>query len=298
MATLLTKEMLIYLLQYSNPDKIICLHFKDDLLTLKGTYFLQWAAFDLLRFKKGSTSALLKSFQRVLSQSSWTAQQPGGSALICCTNNSETRQAFETHFPSMAHLFFLHPDVVQTLAMSQPESVMKVDRPKINLVLPMQPLPLAPRPDPPVVSFIAAAKRGSLFLGTFAFTQQAAALLNANVQAVINVRKEKALDLLPTLHIPVEDTWHQNIGVYLLAACEFIDGHLEVGSVLVYCQAGISRSATIVIAYVMYQQRQAGVPANLTNAYEQVKAARSCISPNLDFMGALLHFEKTLNAAA
>lgn len=65
------------------------------------------------------------------------------------------------------------------------------------------------------------------------------------------------------------------------------------GRVLVHCQAGISRSATICLAYLMKRKR-----VRLDEAFEFVRRRRSIISPNFSFMGQLLQFESQLLATS
>jgi protein-tyrosine phosphatase len=61
----------------------------------------------------------------------------------------------------------------------------------------------------------------------------------------------------------------------------------------VHCQAGVSRSATIVIAYLMHQRGM-----TLMEAFQHVRSLRSIVAPNLSFMGQLLAFEQTLRKVA
>ena len=62
------------------------------------------------------------------------------------------------------------------------------------------------------------------------------------------------------------------------------------GRVLVHCQAGISRSATICLAYLINARR-----VSLDEAFDFVKRRRQVISPNLAFMGQLVQFETDVN---
>jgi len=56
---------------------------------------------------------------------------------------------------------------------------------------------------------------------------------------------------------------------------------------MVHCHAGISRSATICLAYIMYNEN-----LDLNTAFEFVKSRKHEISPNLSFMQQLVTFEK------
>ena len=74
------------------------------------------------------------------------------------------------------------------------------------------------------------------------------------------------------------------------ACCEFIDSARDkCSSVLVHCAAGVSRSASVVIGYVMYKKK-----ISFNKAYQFVKARRKVISPNPGFVHQLKSWEKQL----
>ncbi|XP_003217389.1 dual specificity protein phosphatase 1 [Anolis carolinensis] len=92
--------------------------------------------------------------------------------------------------------------------------------------------------------------------------------------------------------IPVEDSHKADISCWFNEAIDFIDSvKNDGGRVFVHCQAGISRSATICLAYLMRTNR-----VKLDEAFEFVKQRRSIISPNFSFMGQLLQFESQVLA--
>ncbi|XP_053735116.1 dual specificity protein phosphatase 1 [Synchiropus splendidus] len=94
--------------------------------------------------------------------------------------------------------------------------------------------------------------------------------------------------------IPVEDNHKADISSWFNEAIEFIDSVKNKGGrVFVHCQAGISRSATICLAYLMRTNR-----VKLDEAFEFVKQRRSIISPNFSFMGQLLQFESQVLASS
>lgn len=87
-----------------------------------------------------------------------------------------------------------------------------------------------------------------------------------------------------------QDNGYQNLKQYFDEAFDFIDSaRLGGGSVLIHCQAGVSRSPTIAVAYLIKHS-----PMTMVEAYKFVKSRRSIISPNLNFMGQLLEFEQGL----
>ena len=73
-------------------------------------------------------------------------------------------------------------------------------------------------------------------------------------------------------------------------AVAFIEAALkesEQNKVFVHCRAGVSRSSTIVIAYLMRCCKM-----SMDVALEFVRDRRSCIEPNASFMLQLRHFER------
>lgn len=117
-------------------------------------------------------------------------------------------------------------------------------------------------------------------------------VLNATADCANRFEDQGLSDGTPvTYHrIPVHDTWHQDISAHFEGAFRFISQALATGAtVLVHCRAGISRSPTIVLAYLMSQRGM-----TLNAAYGAVKNVRPFISPNLDFMGQLVQFEQAL----
>ncbi|KAF8626570.1 hypothetical protein AX15_004802 [Amanita polypyramis BW_CC] len=87
--------------------------------------------------------------------------------------------------------------------------------------------------------------------------------------------------------IDIVDHSAADLKPHLEAVCSHIDEVLRGGkSVLVHCQQGISRSAAVVIAYLI---RSRGMSYH--NAYEFIKRKRACIKPNPGFVRALQDWE-------
>uniref|UniRef100_A0A4W5KZG1 protein-tyrosine-phosphatase n=1 Tax=Hucho hucho TaxID=62062 RepID=A0A4W5KZG1_9TELE len=92
------------------------------------------------------------------------------------------------------------------------------------------------------------------------------------------------------MRIPVNDNYCEKLLPWLEKTNEFIDkAKVSNCRVIVHCLAGISRSATIAIAYIM---KTMGLSSD--DAYRFVKDRRPSISPNFNFLGQLLEFEKGL----
>lgn len=86
--------------------------------------------------------------------------------------------------------------------------------------------------------------------------------------------------------VPVTDEPSTRLNKYFEEATDFIKKVIEEGkNVLVHCFAGVSRSASIVIAYLM---RFHSMDYNAAHKY--VKARRPWINPNYGFQGQLRRY--------
>jgi protein-tyrosine phosphatase len=61
--------------------------------------------------------------------------------------------------------------------------------------------------------------------------------------------------------------------------------------VLIHCRAGVSRSATVAMAYLISVQKM-----SYRGATRLVKEKRPCVNPNTTFLRDLLEYEKTMGA--
>ena len=85
----------------------------------------------------------------------------------------------------------------------------------------------------------------------------------------------------------IDDAIDENILSWLQEAFEFIDSSEK--NIYIHCVMGISRSPSIVIAYLMYKNKM-----SYEEAYDFVKNKRNVINPNSGFQEQLKKFEKIL----
>lgn len=94
------------------------------------------------------------------------------------------------------------------------------------------------------------------------------------------------------LRIVIDDADDEDISKHFEATSAFIQQHLQEGhTVLVHCYAGISRSATVCIAFLMRNR-----DLSLDQAYAVVEVVRKIIYPNEGFYKQLVEYERTLRS--
>ena len=116
-----------------------------------------------------------------------------------------------------------------------------------------------------------------------------------NITHVLNVTTrpciEKVVASRITMQIPIFDSLSQDILQYFQQAFDFIDIARKIpnAKLLIHCHAGISRSVSFAIAYVMWAEQK-----SFDDTFALIHKHRPCASPNLNFMGQLMIFGKFL----
>ncbi|KAL8603693.1 hypothetical protein ACOMHN_017190 [Nucella lapillus] len=134
-----------------------------------------------------------------------------------------------------------------------------------------------------------------LLLGSERHSSRREVLERLGVTALVNVSTSCANRFPGSfryLNVPAHDTACQDLAVWFPLTNRFIDEvQAEGGRVLVHCQAGRSRSATVCLAYLI---RTLHLP--LDAAFEHVRARRHVIDPNLNFMRQLQDYCQRLGS--
>ncbi|XP_029468552.1 serine/threonine/tyrosine-interacting-like protein 1 [Rhinatrema bivittatum] len=135
---------------------------------------------------------------------------------------------------------------------------------------------------------------GLLYMGDSCQASDPEILKDLKIQAHINVSEE--LSTLFTeengslLHIPLPDSNMSALIPYFSESCNFIGSYLASSSpVLVSSRLGISRSSTVIMAFLMYQSRW-----TLEMAWHHVQKCRNNMRPNRGFVQQLSEWESEL----
>jgi len=136
-----------------------------------------------------------------------------------------------------------------------------------------------------------------LYLGGARDLVDPAVLSSRNIKRVVNCAKEYTEPVkgenIETHTTCWADSKAQNIETEFDAAFRFIEDAKELGErVFVHCMLGKSRSASLVIAYLMREHKQ-----TLKEAFEFVRSRRTIIKPNSGFMQQLIEYEQQLHGS-
>ena len=135
----------------------------------------------------------------------------------------------------------------------------------------------------------------SLYLGSLDACRDKKMLKELGITDVINLScmdcYREPYSKVSYVNINILDLPTEDIKKYFIPCIRYIDDVINSGGkVLVNCYAGISRSSSIVIAYLIYKMRMDPV-----SAYNFVKRKRNIINPNFGFYKQLIEFHKEIN---
>ena len=125
----------------------------------------------------------------------------------------------------------------------------------------------------------------NLYLGTYKDALNLTFLQDHDITHIVNASKERNFypHRIKYRSIYIDDTPESDISAYFEPTSKFIDKAIcASGNVLVHCMAGISRSSTLVVAYLVSKKSM-----TLDAALELVREKRPIVEPNSGFMEQL-----------
>ncbi|XP_077148036.1 dual specificity protein phosphatase 18 isoform X2 [Ranitomeya variabilis] len=132
-----------------------------------------------------------------------------------------------------------------------------------------------------------------LFLSSAAAASKATLLTGHHITCVINVSLESPAFVVPDLEyrqVPVADLPEAPLYDHFQAISHKINEVAEAGGrTLIHCSAGISRSPTLCLAYLMEHQG-----LTLRAAHTHLQQCRPIIRPNIGFWTQLIAYEVAL----
>lgn len=153
-----------------------------------------------------------------------------------------------------------------------------------------------PPPTPDVYSFNMSEIVPGLFLGNANDAENMSLLQQNQIKSIINISQtipcyHETERLFDYLRVPCNDSSQENIVQHFQRTSESIQMSLSLNqNVLVHCQAGVSRSPSFVIGYLMEHHSK-----TFDQAYSLVREKRTIINPNFNFLAQLTRYEQMLN---
>ncbi|XP_040858863.1 dual specificity protein phosphatase 18-like [Ochotona curzoniae] len=133
----------------------------------------------------------------------------------------------------------------------------------------------------------------SLYIGNGVAANSRFILSSSQITMVINASVEVVntyYDNIQYLQVPVTDTPTSHIyGYFDLVADQIHSEDMRQGRTLLHCVAGVSRSPTLCLAYLMKYHAM-----TLRDAHKWIMSLRPIIRPNNGFWEQLIHYESKL----
>ncbi|XP_066213358.1 dual specificity protein phosphatase 21, partial [Saccopteryx leptura] len=130
----------------------------------------------------------------------------------------------------------------------------------------------------------------SLFISNATAANNRLLLSNSNITTVINVSVEVVntfFENIQYLKVPVADSPSARLHEFFDPVADHIHSvEMKQGRTLLHCAAGVSRSATLCMAFLMKYHNM-----SLLDAHTWTKSCRPIIRPNNGFWEQLIHYE-------
>lgn len=127
-----------------------------------------------------------------------------------------------------------------------------------------------------------------LYLGDIRCASNLKILKLHNIKYILNVTDDIPFffkNNFEYARIPIKDKPDVDISVFFNHSSSYIENRIRDGNIFIHCYAGISRSSSIVIAYLIIKKKY-----SYNDAYNLVKSKRPCIRPNKGFDYLLSRF--------
>lgn len=133
---------------------------------------------------------------------------------------------------------------------------------------------------------------GGLYLSNYIAAKNENLLKSLNIGAVLTVAEEIKFQYKEDIineNICAKDFEDYNIFQNFEKCFNFIDKYRKKTNVLVHCYAGVSRSATIIIGYIMKNEKK-----KFIDVFNMVRKIRKQVSPNMGFVYQLKNYEQEI----
>ena len=119
-------------------------------------------------------------------------------------------------------------------------------------------------------------------------------IISMGITCIVNISSELNTKIndkrINYIHLPVIDTPRTNLSCYFPVIANLIQANAEAGGkTIIHCVLGVSRSASLCIAYFIKYYNQ-----TLEEAFDWVRSQRFIINPNVGFRKQLKQYEQDL----
>jgi dual specificity phosphatase 12 len=145
-----------------------------------------------------------------------------------------------------------------------------------------------------------------LFISNWQVSNNIDEIKRNNIQAVITIETQpKSVKIIEYyqknnidfLYLKLPDALEANISQYFDISFDFIDAHVRrKQNVLIHCWAGVSRSATLILNYILKKtiikngKNNPCIKCLTTNILQYMRSKRSIINPNPGFMNQIMNY--------